>query len=135
MAALETGSVATVAKPAAKAAAKAATKQEQATKTAADAVDFSKVVVTPEAKPVGVQISSGASVDSLRLSWSLLSDRHSDALRNLEPRFVARGDEAAPTFDLIAGPIKSRSDAQKVCKALAAKKVPCKVGDFLGEAL
>lgn len=134
---LETGSVVNTAKPAAKAAAKAATKPDAqaAAPAAADAVDFSKIVVKPEAKPVGVQISSGASVDSLRLSWSLLSDRHSEALKNLEPRFVARGDEAAPTFDLIAGPIKSRSDAQKVCKALAAKGVPCKVGDYLGEAL
>jgi hypothetical protein len=64
-----------------------------------------------------------------------LADRHSEALKNLEPRFIARGDEAAPTFDLIAGPIKSRADALKVCKALASKNVPCKVGDFLGEAL
>lgn len=139
-AALETGSVAGAAKPAAKAAAKAAAKPEAkpAVSVPAEPVDFSEVVVkpaAPAAKPVGVQISSGASVDSLRLSWSLLADRHSEALKNLEPRFVARGDEAAPTFDLIAGPIKSRSDAQKVCKALAAKNVPCKVGDFLGEAL
>ncbi len=137
-AALETGSVATAAKPAAKAAAKTAAKQEpkpQEQPAAADPVDFSKVVVKPEAKSVGVQISSGASVDSLRLSWSLLSDRHSEALKNLEPRFVARGEADAPTFDLIAGPIKSRSDAQKVCKALAAKNVPCKISDFLGEAL
>lgn len=135
-AALETGSVAAAAKPAAKAADKAAAKP--AVDVPAEAVDFSDVVVkpaTPAAKPVGVQISSGASVDSLRLSWSLMADRHIDALKNLEPRFVARGDEAAPTFDLIAGPIKSRADAQKVCKALAAKNVPCKVGDFTGESL
>lgn len=136
-AALETGSVTAAAKTGAKAAAKKAEKPEAeaAVAGASDAVDFSKVVVTPAAKPIGVQISSGASVDSLRLSWSLLSDRHGEALKDLEPRFIARGDENAPTFDLIAGPIKSRADAQKVCKALAAKNVPCKVGDYLGEAL
>ncbi len=84
---------------------------------------------------MGVQISSGASVDSLRLELDLLSDRHSDALKNLEPRFVARGDESAPTFDLIAGPIKSSQRCPEGCKALAAKNVPCKIGDYLGEAL
>lgn len=135
-AALETGSVTGGAKTAGKTVAKAAKQEGQAAvKPAAEAVDFSKAVVTPEVSPVGVQISSGASVDSLRLSWSLLSDRHSEALKNLEPRFVARGDEEAPTFDLIAGPIKSRTDALKVCKALAAKGVPCKVGDYVGETL
>lgn len=132
--ALETGSVpapstATVAKPA-----KAVTTKTAAA-AAGEALDLGTPVVKPAPRTVGVQISSGASLDSLRLSWSLLSDRHADALKNLEARYVARGDEAAPTFDLIAGPIKSKADAQKVCKALAAKNVPCKIGEFMGEAL
>lgn len=127
---LETGSVASDAAEAAKPQAGA-----KATQAAAPAIDFGTAVVKPAPKPVGVQISSGASVDSLRLSWSLLSDRHSDTLKNLEPRYIARGDEAAPTYDLIVGPIKSKADAQKVCKSLAAKNVPCKIGDFLGDAL
>lgn len=133
--------VKTVPVPAAKtaAAAAAAVTADDAGASAAttdgEVIDLGTPVVTAAAKTVGVQISSGASVDSLRLSWSLLADRHSDALRNLEARYVARGDVDSPTYDLIAGPIKSKSDAQRVCKALAAKNVPCKVGDFLGEAL
>lgn len=135
---LETGSV-----PAVPAAAQAPAKAAKTAKAAAastmaaasDPIDLGTPVVKPAAKPVGVQISSGASVDSLRLSWSLLSDRHAETLKNLEARYVARGDEASPTYDLIAGPIKSKSEAQKVCKALAAKSVPCKVGDFAGEGL
>ncbi len=119
--ALETGSVTTTARPAAKA--------------ASDAISFGPAIVKPAAKPIGVQISSGTSVDSLRLSWSLLADRHADALKNLQARYVERGDPAAPNFDLIAGPIKSKSEAARVCKALAAKNIPCKVGDFSGEAL
>lgn len=71
----------------------------------------------------------------MRLSWSLLADRHGDALKNLQARYVARGDVESPTYDLIAGPIKSKADATRVCKALAAKGVPCRIGDFLGEAL
>lgn len=124
---LETASVAVPPAKASKTAAK--------TVAATEPIDFGTAVVKPAPKPVGIQISSGASVDSLRLSWSLLSDRHAETLKNMEARYVARGDEASPTFDLIAGPIKSKAEAQRVCKALAAKNVPCKVGDFLGEGL
>lgn len=106
-----------------------------AAKASNQAISFGPAVVKPAPKPVGVQISSGASVDSLRLSWSLLADRHSDALKNLEPRYLATGNADNPVFDLLAGPIKSRAEAAKVCKALAAKNVPCKVGNFGGEAL
>lgn len=103
--------------------------------TDGEVIDLGTPVVTSAAKSMGVQISSGASVDSLRLSWSLLADRHGDALKNLEARYIARGDVESPTYDLIAGPLKSKGDAQRVCKSLMAKGVPCKVGDFLGEAL
>lgn len=117
---LETGSVTTAAKAVAK---------------SGDAISFGPAIVRPAAKPIGVQISSGSSIDSLKLSWSLLADRHADALKNLQARYVETGDPAAPNFDLIAGPIKSKSEAARVCKALAAKNIPCKVGDFAGDAL
>ena len=121
---LETGSVTTAARAVAK---------------SGDAISFGPAIVRPAAKPaakpIGVQISSGSSIDSLKLSWSLLADRHADALKNLQARYVETGDPAAPNFDLIAGPIKSKSEAARVCKALAAKNIPCKVGDFAGEAL
>ena len=117
---LETGSVTTAARPVAK---------------PGDAISFGPAIVKPAAKPIGVQISSGTSVDSLKLSWSLLADRHAGALKNLQARYVENGDPAAPNFDLIAGPIKSKSEAARVCKALAAKNIPCKVGDFAGDAL
>ncbi len=117
---IETGSVTTAARAVAK---------------AGDAISFGPVIVKPAAKPIGVQISSGPSVDNLRLSWSLLADRHADTLKNLQARYVESGDPAAPNFDLIAGPIKSKSEAARVCKALAAKNIPCKVGDFAGDAL
>ena len=117
---LETGSVTTAAKAVAK---------------SGDAISFGPAIVRPAAKPIGVQISSGSSIDSLKLSWSLLADRHADALKNLQARYVETGDPAAPNFDLIAGPNKSKSESARVCKALAAKNIPCKVGDFAGDAL
>lgn len=98
-------------------------------------ISFGPAIVKPAAKPVGLQISKGASVDSLRLSWSLLSERHGDVLKNLEPRFTAGGDAGAPSFDLVAGPLKSKAEATRACKALAAKNVPCQVTDYTGDAL
>jgi hypothetical protein len=97
---------------------------------------FSAPVVTPAAKPVGVQIASGASLDSLRLSWNLLSETHADKLKDLEPRYSLSVDNGAVVYNLMAGPVKTAADAKKMCKALAAKAIPCKViGEFGGAAL
>ena len=91
--------------------------------------------VAKAAKPVGIYIGSGPSVDSLRLSWSLLSDRNPESLRNLEPRYTTGIDSNGLNFGLVAGPVQSAADAQKLCKDLAAKAVTCRVGEFTGEAL
>ena len=104
--------------------------------SAADqAISFGPAVVKTVPKPVGVRLSSASSVDALRLSWSLLSDRHGPALKNLEPRYVAGGDPQNPSFDLIAGPIKSNSQAKRLCKTLTDTKTPCKISDFIGDTL
>ncbi|MEQ1652357.1 MAG: SPOR domain-containing protein [Hyphomicrobium sp.] len=106
-----------------------------AAKSSADVISFGPAVVKAAPKPVGVRLSSGASVDSLRLSWSLLAEQHGDALKSLEARYETGGDASNPSYDLVAGPIKSKAEAAKVCKALTAKGVPCTVGPFAGEAL
>lgn len=111
------------------------TPKGQVTTAAASAIDFGPAVVKPAPKPMGIKISSGASIDALRLSWSLLAERHGDTLKNLQPRYTAGGDAQNPSFELIAGPLKSTADAKKACKALAAKNVPCQVGAFAGETL
>ena len=86
-------------------------------------------------KPVGIYIGSGPSVDSLRLSWSLLSDRNAEALKPLEPRYTTGIDANGLNYGLVAGPLRSTAEAQKLCKDLAAKAVTCRVGEFTGEAL
>lgn len=97
---------------------------------------FGAPVVTPAAKPVGVQIASGSSIDSLRLSWDLLSETHADKLKSLEPRYSLSVDNGAVVYNLMAGPVKSEAEARKMCKALAAKAIACKVvGEFGGAAL
>lgn len=126
---LETGSVKPVPPPAPATAAKPAA-------AAAEPPPFEAPVVTPSAKPVGVQIASGSSLDSLRLSWNLLSETHADKLKSLEPRYSLSVDNGAIVYNLLAGPVKSEADAKKMCKALTAKAVPCKVvGEFGGASL
>lgn len=103
---------------------------------------FAAVVTTvpaaapPPPKPYAVQLGSAVSVDELRLSWSMLTERHGDALRNLQPRVSqTTTPEAGPIYDLSAGPFRSAADAKKACKALAARGVDCKVANFGGDAL
>jgi hypothetical protein len=129
-----TGSVANAASATAAAPASASPAAPAAAK-ASPSVSFGPAVVKAEPRPVGVQLATGPSVDSLRLSWSLLADRHADALRNLSPRYVAGSNAFGETFDLVAGPLKSAADAQRLCKSLEARAVPCKVGDYTGEGL
>ncbi len=126
---LETGSVKPAPPPAAAPVAKPVA-------APAEPPPFGAPVVTPAAKPVGVQIASGASIDSLRLSWNLLSETHADKLKSLEPRYSLSVDNGAVVYNLMAGPVKSEAEARKMCKALAAKAVPCRiVGEFGGAAL
>ena len=113
----------------------AAKPQPQITTAATDAINLGPAIVKPAPKPMGIKISSGASVDALRLSWSLLAERHGDTLKNLQARYTTGGDAENPNYDLIAGPLKSTAEAKKVCKALAAKNVPCQVGAFAGASL
>lgn len=103
---------------------------------------FGPATVTPAkapepAGPIGLRISNGPSLDALRLSWSLLADRHPAQLRNMEARYAARvpDGDADPTFDLIAGPVKSAAEAKRICKALAAKNIPCAISGFAGPSL
>ena len=124
---LETGSVASVTAASALVTAKPPAQ--------AQAISFGPATVKPAPKPVGIKVSTGDSVDSLRLSWSLLSEKHGDALKSLQPRVVVSGDPQNPTYDLVAGPVKSKSEANRVCKTLTAQGVPCTVGAFAGDSL
>ena len=85
------------------------------------------------ALPQGVLIASGPSLESVRLSWSVLNQKHGAVLGSLEPRVVPAGDGSA--FNLIAGPFASDADAQAVCASLKAQGVGCKAAVFTGAAL
>lgn len=90
----------------------------------------------PEPKgPHALQLASGPSLDALRLSWVLLTERHGATLKGLEPRYVSGSDPAGPSYDLVAGPFANAEEATRACNALRAKKVACAVGAFAGNAL
>lgn len=99
-----------------------------------DAISFGPAVVKPTARPFGLKLMSGSSIDTLRLNWSLLSDQHGQTLSSLQPRFVTSGRPENPNYDLIAGPLKTKAAAIKACNDLVAQNVPCKVGAFEGDA-
>jgi hypothetical protein len=136
------------AKKAKEAAAKKAAKPDIETgsvaQPAAGAITFGPAIVTPAATPppaaaggqqVGVQIATGPSVDSLRLSWTLLNERHGDAFRALEPRYTTSKSGTEQTYDLVVGPVASVDEARKLCQELAMKATPCTVSRFTGDAL
>lgn len=94
-----------------------------------------KPAVAATESPRGVQIATGPSVDALRISWMLLSERHKEVLKNFEARFVPATGGKSPTYRLIAGPIESTSAANRVCGQLRARRVTCGVSAFGGEPL
>ena len=83
--------------------------------------------------PAGVEIASGPSLDTLRLNWSMLAERHAPQLKNLEARYTSAG-EGQP-YQLLAGPLSSPDEAKRVCAQLQAKRVACRVTGFGGNAL
>ncbi len=90
------------------------------------------VQADPANPAAAVLLARGPSLDALRLSWSLLNERHRTALKSLEPRVV----QVEPgSYQLLAGPIANPADALKVCVTLKARGVACQAADFKGDGL
>ena len=85
------------------------------------------------AEPRAVQLSTARTIDELRLAWSLLVDQNKALFKGLEPRYVDLGNGTG--YQLVAGPIPTPAEAQKVCAVLKPRKLPCSVGTFRGAAL
>ena len=94
-----------------------------------------KPVTAEPIGPRGIQIATGPSVDALRISWMLLSERHKEILRRYEPRFVPTTGSSGHGYRLIAGPIENTNAANRVCSELRARRVTCGVSAFGGEPL
>lgn len=103
--------------------------------TKADAGAFGTAIVSPAKPAIGLKISSGPSVDALRLSWSLLAERHGDALKDLTPRYQEGAANPDAPYELLAGPVASSADARRICKTLQKRGIPCEIGAYSGNAL
>ncbi len=100
------------------------------------AIVFGPAIVTPASEAFAIRLETGPSLDALRLRWSVLSERHQSALRDLEPRYLAVGTPSHPSYELLAGPITSLEEASRICALLRDNMIPCSVGgQFEGEAL
>lgn len=99
------------------------------------AISFGPAVVKPAPKPVGIQLATDPSIDGLRVTWGALAQTHADQLGKLTARYADLGTASNPSFGLIAGPVKSKAEAKKLCKELAAQSVSCKVSEFKGAEL
>lgn len=121
--------VAKAPEPAAKAAPAPAAKIETGS------IEQKKAAAAPvKPTPVGVLLATGPSVDSLRLSWTILNDRHADAVRALHARYVVSGKDNERTYGLVAGPLETVADAKAVCKTITEAGMQCEVSQFRGNA-
>jgi hypothetical protein len=106
-----------------------------AAKPKATAAPAAATAAAKPPKPVGIRLATGHTVDNLRASWSILTERHAGELGSLEPRYSSSTDDSGTTYRLVAGPVKSTAEAKKLCKALQDQAIACSVGDFGGKPL
>ncbi len=125
--------VAKAAEPA-KAPAAAAAKPAAAASIETGSIEEKKAAAPAKPALVGVLLATGPSVDSLRLSWTILNDRAADAVRTLHPRYVVSGKDTERTYGLVAGPLETIADAKAVCKVMADRGMACEVSQFRGNA-
>ena len=81
-----------------------------------------------------IVVSVASSIDKLRSDWDLLTARHPQLLRNLQPRYDIMA--ANGPYRLLVGPLMNRSEAGQLCNVLQLHGVTCDIEDnFLGNAL
>lgn len=102
-------------------------------------IETGSIEQKPAAAPVkpaqvGVLLATGPSLDSLRLSWTILNDRAADTVQSLHPRYVVSGKDSERTFGLIAGPLETVADAKAVCKSMTDRGMACEVSQYRGNA-
>lgn len=97
-------------------------------------IEHQKAAAPVKPAAVGVLLATGPSLDALRLSWTILNDRHADVIRSLHARYVVSGKDSERTFGLVAGPLQSVADARAVCKTMTERGMSCEVSQFRGNA-
>jgi hypothetical protein len=96
---------------------------------------FGEAVVTPADKTeFAVQLAAGTSLQALRQSWGQLTERHAGALATLQPRVVAPRSEGG-LYRLLAGPVPTKAEAEKICSALGVGPKACFATSYTGAPL
>ncbi len=98
-------------------------------------IAFGEPVVTPaRARPYAVQLAAGPSLDALRLSGGLRVEGHAP-LSGLQPHFGPPRAEGTGPYRLVAGPLPSNADAEKVCADMGVGNKGCFAISFIGQPL
>lgn len=101
---------------------------------AREEIVFGEAVVTKGGKEFAVQLAAAPSLSALKQSWGQLAERHAGALGSLRPRVVApRGDGGI--YRLIAGPLPTKADAERVCSELRIGPKACFPTPYIGAPL
>jgi hypothetical protein len=120
--------------PAAPAAAKPTAAAATSKTIETGSIEPPKAAAPAKPAPVGVLLATGPSLDSLRLSWQILNDRHGAAMKTLQPRYVVSGKPDERTYGLVAGPLETVADAKSVCKTMTDNGIACEVSQYRGNA-
>lgn len=97
-------------------------------------IEQPKAAAPVKPAPVGVLLATGPSLDSLRLSWQILNDRHGATMKQLQPRYVVSGKADEKTYGLVAGPLANVAAAKDVCKTMSDNGITCEVSQYRGNA-
>ncbi|MEO1709385.1 MAG: hypothetical protein AAFR70_03875, partial [Pseudomonadota bacterium] len=104
-------------------------------------ITFGEPVVTA-ARPgeaaggVAIKLSRAPSLASLKLSWSVLQDRHRSVLQGLQARYrTTPAGVGGSAYELVAGPVVTRAEADQLCGLLQTRDVPCSISSFVGRPL
>ncbi len=96
---------------------------------------FGEPVVTRAGGPeMAVQLAAGPSLQAVRQSWESLSERHAGTLGTLKPRVVGPRGEGG-VYRLLAGPLPTKADAERVCSQLGVGAKACFATQYTGAPL
>ena len=82
----------------------------------------------------GLSLGPDATLDAVKRRWTALSARYPQQLAKLSPR-AQRSPGAVGVYDLVAGPFSSRTEADKICSALADQGVACDTTSYAGDPI
>jgi hypothetical protein len=105
----------------------------------APAIEFGAAVVKQASTPTAstlfaVQLGAGPSVNGLKARWKEITEKHGSALASLEARYVKPKTAGGP-YRLLAGPLSTKADAERVCTEMSASRRECFAATFIGEPL